>query len=95
LLSKEHLSIDVNGETLESWIQQKPRSLTSKIFQRFKPEIFLNRGKLIPMQNDLTCWTFEDDTENMDFLKWEHAPVEQVRSHLEQFKIFPWQSLPD
>jgi len=78
LLSKEHLAINVDGVTLEEWIQQTP-----------------HRGKLIPMSNNLTCWTFEDETENMDFLNWENPSVENVRRQLEQYKIFPWQHLPD
>jgi len=50
-----------------------------------------SRGKIDSLNGSLYLWTFEDLSENAEFLDWNFAPIEEVRRELSEHRIFPWQ----
>jgi hypothetical protein len=52
------------------------------------------RGRLEPAGSTNVCWSFDDEAEGSDFLRWDFGPVIDARRDLEERGVFPWQQLP-
>lgn len=51
------------------------------------------RGRLVFLGSRQYCWTIGEDDGTEDWLRWNSLAIQEVRSQLAEWSIFPWQEL--